>query len=256
MGINDASGQTLPEFKRSAVKPVECLKDGWELIKDQYWLFVGMSVVGLLMGSAAMGLLTGPIMCGIYIALFRQHARERVEFATLFKGLDYFADAVIAWLLHAVPVALVVGPLYLIYFAMVITQMMARRRGDPSIVLGYLAAIGICMPLIIILLAIISIIFVFAYPLIVDRGLSGMKAVKLSYKAGMANFWSLFGLLLLNGLLGTAGGFICGVGFYFVLPVTYASLFVAYLQVFGATKRPPPRTPPPPPAFASLESGG
>ena len=47
-------------IQSARLKPVECLKSGWELIKDRYWLFVGMSVVGLLMGSAAMGLLTGP----------------------------------------------------------------------------------------------------------------------------------------------------------------------------------------------------
>ena len=75
-----------------------------------------------------------------------------------------------AWLpgSYAVPVA-IVGSALPIYFGMMITQMMARRRGIHQL-LGYLAAIGICMPLIIILLAIISIIFVFAYPLIVDQG--------------------------------------------------------------------------------------
>ena len=53
-----------------------------------------------------------------------------------------------------------------------------------------------------ILMIILSIGFAFAYPLIVDRRLSGVNAVKLSFKAGMANFWRLFGLLMLNGLLG------------------------------------------------------
>ena len=34
-------------FKRQAVEPVQCLKNGWELVKDQYWLFVGMTFVGV-----------------------------------------------------------------------------------------------------------------------------------------------------------------------------------------------------------------
>ena len=39
---------TTPEipFKRQAVEPVQCIKNGWELIKDQYWLFVGMCFIG------------------------------------------------------------------------------------------------------------------------------------------------------------------------------------------------------------------
>ena len=39
------------EFKRNAVEPVECIKAGWNLIKSQYWLFAGIAVVGMLIGS-------------------------------------------------------------------------------------------------------------------------------------------------------------------------------------------------------------
>ena len=38
------------EFKRNAVEPIECIKAGM-LIKSQYWLFVGMTVVGVLIGQ-------------------------------------------------------------------------------------------------------------------------------------------------------------------------------------------------------------
>ena len=41
----------LPEFRRKAVEPVECIKAGWNLIRNQYWLFVGLTVVGILIGD-------------------------------------------------------------------------------------------------------------------------------------------------------------------------------------------------------------
>ena len=39
-------------FRRNAVEPMQCIKGGWELIQKHYWLFVGMTLVALLIGSA------------------------------------------------------------------------------------------------------------------------------------------------------------------------------------------------------------
>src|SRR6185503_6480022 len=105
------------EFKRNAVEPVECIKAGWELIRSQYWLFVGMAVVGIIIGSVVpMGILMGPMMCGIYLALFKVRRNEPIEFGLLFKGFDYFGDSVIATLLHMVPIMIIIIPAYMIFY--------------------------------------------------------------------------------------------------------------------------------------------
>jgi len=242
----------LPDFKRHAVQPVECLKRGWDLIRDQYWLFVGMTLVGLLIGNAVpLGILMGPMMCGLYLALLRRQRGEPVEFGTLFKGFDYFADGMIAGLLHAIPVVMIIVPFYIFMFAAQFAMIASGGNGkpNPAVALGFLGVIGIGLPVMLILLLIVSIGFAFAFPLIADRRLSGINAVKLSFKAGMANFWSLFGLLLLNGLLSIVGVCFCFVGVYFVLPVTFAALAVAYTQVFGMASRQSPYSPPLPPSF-------
>jgi uncharacterized membrane protein len=93
------------------------------------------------------------------------------------------------------------------------------------------------------------VVFAFAYPLIVERKLSGIEAVKLSMKAGLGNFWPLLGLLLLNGLLSLAGTLLCFVGVYLALPVTFAAIAMAYEQVFDLGQAQSPLTPPPPPTF-------
>jgi uncharacterized membrane protein len=95
---------------------------------------------------------------------------------------------------------------------------------------------------------IISILFTFTYPLIQDRGLSGVEAVKLSVKAAMGNFWRLFGLYLLNAALGIAGALLCYVGVFLILPVTVGAIAAAYEQVFGLGE-PISNLPPPPPSF-------
>ncbi len=79
----------------------------------------------------------------------------------------------------------------------------------------------------------ISIGFTFAYPLIVDRKLQGFDAVKLSFKAAMANFWRLLGMSILTCLLSVAGLLLCYVGMFLVFPIAYAAIATAYEQVFG-----------------------
>src|SRR4051812_15369261 len=100
--------QNLPTFNRNVVQPMECLKAGWALVKEQYWLFVGIMAVGILIaGVVPMGILMGPMMCGIYLVLL-QHMRGRpIEFGMLFKGFDYFVESLIATLLQFVPVLLI-----------------------------------------------------------------------------------------------------------------------------------------------------
>src|SRR5437762_3620307 len=101
-----------PDFTPQAVQPVQCLKEGWDLIKEQYWLFVGISVVVFFLGQLApMGILIPPMVCGSYLVLFERMRGRFVEFGTLFKGFDYFGPGVIALLLHLIPAFILVIPL-------------------------------------------------------------------------------------------------------------------------------------------------
>ena len=57
------------------------------MVRPQYWLMVAVVLVGILIGSfAPMGILLGPMMCGIYLCLLGLMRGERIEFGLLFKG--------------------------------------------------------------------------------------------------------------------------------------------------------------------------
>jgi len=241
------------EFKRNVVQPVECIKAGWELIRSQYWLFVGMTLVGVIIGSVVpLGILMGPMMCGIYLALFQTRRGQPIEFGLLFKGFDYFGDAVIATLLHMIPVVVVIIPTYILFYVGMFTVMMGTRSGNgepnPGALLGFFGIFAVVWLVIIVLLIVLSVVFTFAYPLIVDRRLSGLNAVKLSIRAAFANFWRLLGMLLLMGLLSCAGLLLCYVGVFLVMPISFAAIAAAYEQVFGLGEV-QPNLPPPPPSF-------
>ena len=239
-------------FNRAAVKPMECLRGGWELIKDQYWLFVGMSLVGMLIASAIpLGILLGPMMCGLYMSFFKKRRGEYFEFGTLFKGFDYFGQSVVASLLHTIPIIVIAVGAYIIFYIVFLVGVLAMGNDSSGAgVIVMLLFLFVFWVIVMLLIVLISLGFTFAYPLIVDRGLGGFDAVRLSFQAAMANFVPLLGLGLLSFLLALVGMMACYVGAFFVLPINYAAIAIAYEQVFGIRGGAhPPQQPPPPPSF-------
>jgi len=241
-------------FRRQVVDPVQCIKGGWEMIKGQYWLIFAMCLVGLLIGSAVpMGILMGPMMCGIYLTFFKLRRGEPIEFGTMFKGFDFFGPSLIATLLHVVPILVIVLPAYFLFYISFIVSI-AAQGGDepnPAAFVGIMAAFGIFWLVVMVIVIIISVGFMFAYPLIADRKLQGFDAVKLSFRGAMANFWRLLGMSLLTSLLGVLGIMLCYVGMFLVFPISYAAIAKAYEQVYGLAgpNENYENLPPPPPTF-------
>lgn len=246
---------TTPEisFNRQAVEPVECIKRGWELIKPQYWLYVGMCFIALLIGGAVPLILQGPMMCGLYLTLLKTRRGETIEFGTMFKGFDFFGPSLIATLLHVVPILVIVVPAYLLFYVSMIVSMAAQGGNDPNpaAFFGIMGAFAVFWLVVMVVVIIISIGFMFAYPLIVDRKLQGFDAVKLSFRGALANFWRLLGLSILTSLISIGGILLCYVGMFLAFPIVYASIAVAYEQVFGLAGPSDnyENLPPPPPQF-------
>ncbi len=240
------------EFKSGVIRPMECLKAGYELVGNQYWLFVGIMAVGMIIASVVpLGILMGPMMCGIYFTLFKQRRGQRIEFGDLFKGFDYFGESLIAALLHMVPIFIILIPTYIIFYISMFGMMAAAGGGaDPGILLGFFGFWAIIWIVLIAVMILISVAFTFVYPLIADRRLSGVEAVKLSVKAAKANFGGLLGMMLLSALLSFGGVLLCYVGAFLVMPITFGAVAVAYERVFGLSEGPgQPDLPPPPPSF-------
>jgi hypothetical protein len=225
------------EYNRGAIRPVECLKSGWTLIKGEYWLFLGISLVGVIIGSVVpMGILMGPMMCGIYFCLLRRMRGEAVDFGGLFKGFDSFGDGLIAGLAQFIPAMVLIMPLYFVFF-IGMTTLMPRQgsRGAPpdlSSLITFLIVMGVALLVALVIIMVISALLMFSYPLIVDRKLSGFNAVMTSIKSVFANLGGALGLMMLNVMLGIVGMLFCYVGAILIMPVTLAAWAVAYRQVF------------------------
>jgi hypothetical protein len=225
--------QNLPEFRSGVIKPVECLKEGYALIKDQYWLFFGITVVGVLIGGAVPVVLIGPMMCGIHMCLLQRMRGGKVEFGDLFKGFDYFTPSLIASVIQFVPIIILIVPTYIAFIVMVMMVGATQGRGgDPAAGLVLVVLMFVVFMVVMVIAVIIQAFFVFMYPLIVDKNLSGVDAVKTSLNAAKANLGGVIGLTLLNYVLTFVGLLCCYVGALAVIPITMASYAVIYRKVF------------------------
>jgi uncharacterized membrane protein len=236
------------EFRTGVIEPVACLKEGWALIKDQYWLFLGIVFVGMLIGGVIPIVLLGPMMVGIYLCYFRKMRGETVEFGDLFKGFDYFSQGLVAALIQMIPMIVVMVPLYIIWLVFVFSSMPRGHNPEDSRAF-FFAFFGFEMVFMLIMMVvgiIVHIFFMFAFPLIADRNLSGLDAVNLSIKAGKANIGGMLLLVLLNAGLGILGVLACYIGVFALMPVTMATQAVAYRRVFPASTSNFVSPPPPP----------
>lgn len=233
------------EFKTGVIRPVECMKEGWELIKDQYWLFFGITLVGMLIGGLIpLGIGIGAMFCGIYFVIYKKMQGAPIEFGDLFKGFDYFLPGLIVTLALIIPIMI---SIFFVYGTMIAIFVMASTRGgrpDDAVIWTLFGTLFVEMIIISLITSCLHALVMFAYPLIIDKKLNGIEALKLSVKAVWANLSGVVGIILVEFVMGFIGYLALGFGLYFVLPIMFAGVFVAYRKVFPETRNfetlPPP----------------
>src|SRR5436189_937156 len=95
------------DFRVGVIQPVECIKGGWALIKDEYWMFLGLTIVALFIGGVIPIVLMGPMMVGLFLCLFEKQARRPFEFGLLFKGFDHFVPGLIVTAIKIIPIFII-----------------------------------------------------------------------------------------------------------------------------------------------------
>lgn len=231
------------EFQRGAVRPWTCLREGWGLIREEYWLFLGITFVGLFIGGLApMYLLLGPAMCGIHLCLLHRERDLPVRFEMLFDGFNYFVQSLIAALIIMTPTLFFAFMAYFAFYAIMFGGLILmvpppapgqQPPPDPEIGIALLSGGSVVMFVCLAIVAVIQSLTIFVYPLIVDKELHGFEAVKLSCRAVLANRGGLFGLVLLRLLIDLTASLFCCVGSILVLPLDLAMVAIAYRQVFA-----------------------
>lgn len=195
-------------------------------------------------------------MAGIYYALVGKLRGEPASFNAIGKGFGFFSQGFVIAFLSGLPFALIAIALRVMEWRFDQIEKTYRGPVPPEILTEQLIWLGLIVLAFGLFHLITGLIFPFAYQLAVERHLSGWQATKLSARAARANFGGVFGLVVLEMILGTIGIVLCGIGLVLVMPLTKAAWTVAYRQVFPAPPleqpMPPPfPPPPPPPAFSN-----
>ena len=217
------------EFKTGVIKPIECYKEGWELIKNDYWLFLGITIVGMLLAGFSFYILYGAMFCGIYYCIQQKYNHRPFSFADLFKGFEVFLPGFIVSLFFIVPqIIITIGN----FAFQIIIQAEMRRSGDMRIVWTYLGIYMSVISVLAIIMTCFHALITFAFPLIIEYKMSGLDALRLSARAAWANIGGVIGLVLCQFGLMLLGLLACYFGVFFVLPLPFAAFYMAYRKVF------------------------
>lgn len=244
-------------IRRLDVGAMALLKEGWWLVRDRYVFFLVTTLVGLLVGSMVpFQLLTGAAVCGVQLSYLQRVDGREPTWESLVKGLDYFVPSLVATLVTSVVLLVAMLP-FLAVFGVGMYEVMTANLElrapsfDPTLLVPLgLAAIGIAF-----LIQVNVLFFVmFAYMLIVDKGLGGVRALVVSTRAVWANLGGLVGVLmllsailllpvlgpmalgwmvswLLSAVAGLLGALLVSV---VTLPVLFGVITVAYRRIFPA----------------------
>lgn len=240
----------MTEFRTGVIRPVECFKEGWELIKDQYWLLFGITLVGALIGGFSMYILLGAMMCGIYFCYLQKIDGKKVEFDGLWVGFQKWLPSLLLTVLIVVPL---IAVYFIIYVPFILAMVMGSKLSPEELTGLFVGAIAIDTILVVLMICFHTLL-IFSFPLIIDRNLGAWQSITTSAKAVWKNLGGIAGMIgvaFVGAIAVTI--FTCGIGAYFLMPIMFAGYAVAYRKVFPAPGN-QNFNPPPPNAFQNAGS--
>jgi hypothetical protein len=220
-------------FNASAIKPIECVREAWKLIKSDYWLLMAISIVGAMIAGVTVYVLLGAMVCGIMICYLKKIDGGQVKFDDLWLGMKFLVPSIPVVLIFLVPlIVYFVVMFFTLYSPLIVLAVMGENNVDPSILLGTFGiAILIDLVVAVVMVTLHSLI-VFAFPLMVDRNLNAIDAIKLSARAALKNAGGIAGLIVVQMGIALLGELMLCVGIYLVIPILTATNLVAYRKVF------------------------
>lgn len=250
------------QFRPSAIDASGCVGSGWEMVKQNYGLFLAMSLVAVILSGCIPCVsifIVGPVMGGVYYVVLRQMRGEPVEFGMMFKGFEKFVPLMVIGIVQAIPEIIGQGLRLGVQFGQIgLDSSRGRRSGDffqnpsidPDIFAGLAAGVLIIAAIVVIVLVLFAVIWrvllFFAIPLAMEHDLGPVDAMKLSARAAIANLGGLIVLFIFEFLIALLGLIMCLIGMFLVaIPIIYVANAIAYRQVFPWIQQQFNMSPPP-----------
>jgi uncharacterized membrane protein len=211
-----------------------CITRSWELVKRNFWPVVGITLVVMLVMLAinqAVDLISGPAVESM------MKNREVTPAGVLLVFLT--------WLISLPVQTVFTGGLYMYYLKLIRGQEAGIADAFSGLTSAFvpLALLGVVMGLLSLVgfLACfipgvyLSVAWIFAVPLVIDKQLGFWDAMELSRKVVTKHWFLVFALLLVIGLVAISGIIACGVGVIVTATIGWVALMYAYEDIFGRT---------------------
>jgi uncharacterized membrane protein len=209
-----------------------CISRSWELVKQHLGPMVGITflvMVVIFVINQLVGLLSRPAITG----MITEHR---------------FSIGAIAIILVT---SILATPVYVVLTAGLLKYYLKLIRGEQAgiadafsgfspalgqlvllgLASGFLSLIGYCLCILPGIYLTVS--WMFAIPLVIDRGMGFWEAMEFSRKVVAKHWFLMFALQLLCGLLAACGVIACCIGILVSLPFGTATLMYAYEDIYG-----------------------
>lgn len=210
-----------------------CLSRSWNLLKSNFGLCVGATFLVMLCNQAAgilpfIGviislLVQGPLIGGLNNFFIKMVRGEQPGIGDAFSGFSsHFWRLCGTFLLMMLLIYVWFIPVG-IYFGAV----MRGFDNGTTPLFWILLALGICG------MVYIGVAFSFALPLCIDMELGPLDSLRVSRRIVSRHWLTVFGLLVVAGILSMLGLFGCIIGVIATMPILYAAVIYAYEDIFG-----------------------
>ena len=178
------------------------INESWDFVMANFTDLIIISLIYVILVLAASStvvmkfILSGPLSVGIFYVIFQKIRGGEINIGDISKGFNFFVAAVLADILITVFVS--IGFFFLII---------------PGIV--------------------ISALYMFAFPLILEKNMDFWEAMETSRKVVTKNIFELSVFMLVLYIFMVIGVLLFFVGFLVALPIVFAAIALAYKDLFG-----------------------
>jgi uncharacterized membrane protein len=209
-----------------------CIVRSWELVKQNFWPVIGISLLILVISAVInqiVGLASRPAMQNMILQHRVTPSGVSIIMATSLLGSPVYSLLMAGLFKYYIKLIRSEGPSIGDAFAGF--SPLAGQLILLGLVTGILNTIGFF--LCVIPGIYLSVSWIFALPLVVDRNLNFWDSMELSRKVVAKHWFITFAFLLVLGLLAACGFIACCVGFLVTMPIASVALMYAYEDIFS-----------------------
>jgi hypothetical protein len=241
-----AATSSAPQFstRRSDLDIGSCISRAWKLLQGHFGGMVGTSLLVIIILGGVSGALRVLVNTAFGVPMFVRGAHGLGLIRLQWRGIAVSS----LWnLLMAGPL---LGGLYNYYLKLIRGQPATigdafagfSRSFVPLLMAHVVSAFLTCLGILCCVIPgiYLGVAWKFTLPLVIDKQLGFWDAMELSRKTVTPQWWSLFALILLAGLISAAGLIVCCIGILATVPIGIATILYAYNDMLGGGSGPQP----------------